>query len=371
MRTSDAAETYAYEYEITPEGEFRWLSSSKELLRMVGFDETDAASADGWKKAVDPGDQEAASEIVARLASGRPWEGRFRVRAKDGRRLVLDLRNEVEKMPDGRVLVHGHARDVTGDAERERALEEGQTRLRLLMQTIPVVLWSTDRDLRFTWGAGSGLQSLGLSGNELVGMSLYEYFGVDDPGFMPIEAHLRALKGETVEYDVEWQGREYRASVEPFRDEMGRIDGVVGVAVDITETSGGAGEARAVGRDVAHLRLATGDIPGSSAAGSSLLEHGELSIDLRAHRVTKRGQPIDVTPTEFKLLVELASHPDELIGRDDLLQAVWGQTFAGESPLWMTVKRLREKIEDDPHRPRWIETVRGLGYRFTTSSTNR
>lgn len=370
MRTADST-AFAYEYEITPEGEFRWLSSSEELRRVVGFDEKEVAQPNGWMHAVEPRDREAASAIVEQLASGRPWAGRFRVRAKDGRSIVLDLRNEVEKLPDGRILVHGKARDVTSEAELHRQLEEKQTRLRLLMETIPVVVWSTDRDLRFTWGSGSGLAALGLSDNEVVGMSLYEYFGVDDPSFQPIEAHLRALEGETIYYDTEWSGRKFRSSVEPLRNEMGVIDGVVGVAVDVTEADPSASEVREVGRNVAHLTLAASNVGGPSDRSEKLIDHGELCIDLRAHRVTKRDRPVNLTPTEFKLLVELAAHPDELLERNDLLQAVWGQSFAGESPLWMTIKRLREKIEDDPHRPRWIETVRGLGYRFTTDSTSR
>ena len=370
MRTVDEA-AYSYEYEITPEGEFRRLSSSDDLLRVVGFDADEASEPDWWKRAVDPADREAAAAIVEQLASGRPWSGRFRVRAKDGRSIVLDLRNEVEKLPDGRILVHGSARDVTNEADLKRQLEERQTRLRLLMQTIPVVLWSTDRDLRFTWGSGSGLAALGLAENEVVGVSLYEYFGVDDASFPPIAAHLRALEGETVYYDTEWSGRKFRASAEPFRNERGEIDGVVGVAVDVTDADPSAKEAREVGRNVAHLTLATGNAGGLPPASLDLIDHGELSIDLRGHRVTKRNKAVNLTPTEFKLLVELATHPDELRERNDLLQAVWGQTFAGESPLWMTIKRLREKIEDDPHRPRWIETVRGLGYRFTTDSTTR
>jgi diguanylate cyclase (GGDEF)-like protein/PAS domain S-box-containing protein len=117
----------------------------------------------------------------------------------------------------------------------EEALRASEERTRLLLDQIPALLWTTDRDLRFTEGLGRGLTGLGLAPGEARGMSLYEYFGTPDRNFRPIAAHLAALSGEARSYELEWAGRFYETHVEPLRDEQGEITGCVGVALDITE----------------------------------------------------------------------------------------------------------------------------------------
>jgi two-component system response regulator MtrA len=92
---------------------------------------------------------------------------------------------------------------------------------------------------------------------------------------------------------------------------------------------------------------------------------GELEIDGDAFIATKRGAPLDLTSTEFKLLLELARSSGKVRTRDSLLEAVWDYDYLGDSRIVdMAVKRLRNKIEDDPHDPKRIVTVRGVGYRF-------
>ena len=110
-----------------------------------------------------------------------------------------------------------------------------QRRLHLLVEQMPTVLWSTDLDLRFTASQGGGLADLGLAPNEVLGRSLQEYFGTDDPEFQPIAAHRRALAGETSTYDVEWSGRTLHSHVEPLYGVDGSIVGTIGVALDVTE----------------------------------------------------------------------------------------------------------------------------------------
>jgi PAS domain S-box-containing protein len=106
---------------------------------------------------------------------------------------------------------------------------------RLLVEQLPAVLWSTDRELRFTSSAGAGLANLRLRPNELVGVSLYQYFQTDDPEFLPIAASRRALAGESCSFEITWQARTFHAHVEPFRDRQGQISGTIGAALDITE----------------------------------------------------------------------------------------------------------------------------------------
>jgi len=107
--------------------------------------------------------------------------------------------------------------------------------LRLLAEQLPAVLWTTAAQLVFTSGMGAGLRVLGLRPDELTGVSLHKYFGTRDPAFPPIAAHRRALEGEQVVYEQEWEGATFHTCVEPLRDENNRIIGCVGVAVDITD----------------------------------------------------------------------------------------------------------------------------------------
>jgi DNA-binding response OmpR family regulator len=94
---------------------------------------------------------------------------------------------------------------------------------------------------------------------------------------------------------------------------------------------------------------------------------GELEILPEAASVTKGGEPVHLTKTEFKLLLALASRPNQVFTREVLLQQVWEYDYFGDSRLVdVHVRRLRWKIEDDPRNPRIVQTVRGLGYKVAT-----
>lgn len=92
---------------------------------------------------------------------------------------------------------------------------------------------------------------------------------------------------------------------------------------------------------------------------------GDLVIDFAGRRVLRRGEVVALTPTEYRLLVALAEHAGRTLSHNQLLTAVWGPEYADEPSY---VKRyiwyLRQKIEDDPATPRYVETVRGFGYRL-------
>ncbi len=94
-------------------------------------------------------------------------------------------------------------------------------------------------------------------------------------------------------------------------------------------------------------------------------DHGGLVIDRAGLTVTKRGTPIALPPTELRVLLELSAAPGRVLTREQLLASVWDHTFLGDSRLVdAAVGRLRAKIEDVPARPRYVQTVRGFGYRF-------
>jgi DNA-binding response OmpR family regulator len=92
---------------------------------------------------------------------------------------------------------------------------------------------------------------------------------------------------------------------------------------------------------------------------------GDLVIDPAAHTVTVAGRPVDLTAREFGLLHALALEAGKVLSIDDLLARVWGAEFSGEPQVvYVHVRWLREKIEDDPNHPRRIVNVRGVGYKL-------
>ncbi|MGA8023069.1 MAG: PAS domain S-box protein, partial [Candidatus Acidiferrales bacterium] len=122
--------------------------------------------------------------------------------------------------------------------ERKRAEEkirESEARLRVLVEQLPAVLWTVGKDLRFTSALGAGLARLGLKPNQIVGVSLMDYFETNDQTFLPIAAHRRATKGEAVTFHVEWKGGSYTCHVEPLRTAEGELHGAICMALDITD----------------------------------------------------------------------------------------------------------------------------------------
>ena len=112
---------------------------------------------------------------------------------------------------------------------------ETERRLSFMLESVPVNLWSTDARLNITFSQGAGLNLIGTSASDQVGMTLYEVLKSRDPGFTPLAAHLKALQGELVRYEVEWRGRSFETRVEPLRSADGHISGTVGIAIDITD----------------------------------------------------------------------------------------------------------------------------------------
>lgn len=104
---------------------------------------------------------------------------------------------------------------------------------------------------------------------------------------------------------------------------------------------------------------------GAGEAAEPIFEIGELKVDLAQRQVFRAGQQIHLTPTEYKLLVALVRHAGKLLTHRQLLQEVWGGNFVTQTHyLRIYVMQLRQKIEPDPARPRFLLTEPGVGYRF-------
>ena len=99
------------------------------------------------------------------------------------------------------------------------------------------------------------------------------------------------------------------------------------------------------------------------------LSVGDLEIDPERRSVAVAGQPVELTPTEFDLLTVLARHPGRVFSRLELLERVQGYAYEGyERTIDAHVKNIRQKIEENPRKPRYILTVYGLGYKFSEAT---
>jgi DNA-binding response OmpR family regulator len=98
--------------------------------------------------------------------------------------------------------------------------------------------------------------------------------------------------------------------------------------------------------------------------GDGVLRAGHLTLDPAAHRALLHDRELPLTIREFDLLAFFLRHPGQALGRDELMRRVWGWEFGDLSTVTVHVRRLREKVEADPARPRLISTVWGVGYRF-------
>ena len=118
----------------------------------------------------------------------------------------------------------------------------------------------------------------------------------------------------------------------------------------------------------AHLRRAHMDAAPARPEPKTLTL-GRFVMDTAKHQVTKDGIPIKLTPKEFKILLALARTPDTVLSKEQLVEEAWGAEFVGETQsITVFIKKLRNKIEDDPSDPRIIETVWGIGYRLVEAA---
>ena len=109
-----------------------------------------------------------------------------------------------------------------------------------------------------------------------------------------------------------------------------------------------------------------------SREGASVIHAGDLTIDLRGHEVKLAERLVELTPTEFRLLETLASHPNQVFTRMQLIDRVQGHAFEGyERTVDAHIKNLRSKVEPDPRTPRYIVTVYGVGYKFAGGDERR
>ena len=116
---------------------------------------------------------------------------------------------------------------------------------------------------------------------------------------------------------------------------------------------------------VARVRALLRRVHADSEPQREVLEFGDLTIDVSGHKVLVKGEEVDLTASEFKLLTTLSRYPGRVYSRMELVEKVLGYDFEGyERTIDSHVKNLRAKIGDNPRSPKWLHTVHGVGYRF-------
>jgi DNA-binding response OmpR family regulator len=184
-----------------------------------------------------------------------------------------------------------------------------------------------------------------------------------DPHLILLDIRLPDISGYDVCRQLRAEGKRQPILMLTARDE--ELDKVLGLelgADDYVVKPYGLREL--ISRIRALLRRAYGEL--AAASTGDRLTLGEIEIDLERLHVYRRGQSVDLTPTEFRLLRYLASNPERPFSRGALIEAVWGydSSIGSDRTVDVHMRHLREKLEDDPGDPRWLVTVRGFGYKF-------
>jgi len=213
----------------------RIYEANDAFLRMLGHTQEDVREGRiNWREMTPPEHQTADEQCLREIAaSGRcqPFEKEYFRR--DGPRVAVMIGAAL--LADEKDRGVAFVLDITERRQTQQNLRESEARLRLLAEQMPAVLWTVDKNLRFTSSLGAGLSAIHLKPGQAVGMSLQEFFGTDDLQFPPIAAVLRALQGESLSYEMTWRERSYHVYVEPFHSAGSTIDGCIGLAFDITE----------------------------------------------------------------------------------------------------------------------------------------
>jgi DNA-binding response OmpR family regulator len=185
----------------------------------------------------------------------------------------------------------------------------------------------------------------------------------DDPHLILLDIRLPDISGFDVCRQLRAEGRRLPILMLTARDE--EVDKVLGLELGADDYVVKPYSLRELlSRVRSLLRRAYGDLAMGPGAGRVVF--GEIQVDRERLQVHRKGRQVELTPTEFRLLAYLVDHPGRPISREALIEAVWGydSSVGSGRTVDVHIRHLRKKLEDDPASPRWIVTVRGIGYKF-------
>ena len=185
----------------------------------------------------------------------------------------------------------------------------------------------------------------------------------DDPHLILLDIRLPDISGFDVCRQLRAEGWRMPILMLTARDE--EVDKVLGLELGADDYVVKPYSLRELlSRVRALLRRAYGDLALGPTGGRSV--YGEIELDRERLLVKRAGRLVDLTPTEFRLLSHLVEHAGRPISREALIEAVWGydSSIGSGRTVDVHIRHLRKKLEDDPAAPRWLLTVRGIGYKF-------
>jgi DNA-binding response OmpR family regulator len=195
------------------------------------------------------------------------------------------------------------------------------------------------------------------------GSTAFEYVRTFEPHLILLDIRLPDISGFDICARLRKEGWRMPIVILTARDE--EVDKVLGLELGADDYIVKPYSLREVlSRIRAHLRRSYGEL--AVPFSNNQLHFGDIEVDFDHFIVRRAGEPVSLTPTEFRLLRQLVHHPNRPFSRESLIEAIWGYDSAigNERTIDVHIRHLRTKLEDNPAKPRWIITVRGIGYTF-------
>jgi two-component system alkaline phosphatase synthesis response regulator PhoP len=195
------------------------------------------------------------------------------------------------------------------------------------------------------------------------GSAALERVRKNDPHLILLDIRLPDINGFDVCSQLRKEGWRMPIVMLTARDE--EVDKVLGLELGADDYIVKPYSLREVlSRIRAHLRRSYGEL--AIPVSDNQFRFGDTEIDFDQFLARRGGEPISLTPTEFRLLHQLVRHPNHPLSRSNLIEAIWGydSDIGNERTIDVHIRHLRAKLEEDPSNPQWIITVRGLGYKF-------
>ncbi len=195
------------------------------------------------------------------------------------------------------------------------------------------------------------------------GKKALEMASQEEPKLILLDIRLPDISGFDICRQLRSEGARQPILMLTARDEA--IDKVLGLELGADDYVVKPYDLRElIARIRALLLRAYGEL--AEASQGERISFDDIEIDLEGLRVSRAGHPVFLTPTEFRLLRYLVTHPNRPVSRETLIEAVWGYSgdLGADRTVDVHIRHLREKLEADPANPRWIVTVRGVGYKF-------
>ncbi|MET3683849.1 two-component system response regulator VicR [Alkalibacillus flavidus] len=197
---------------------------------------------------------------------------------------------------------------------------------------------------------------IGYDGNEAIELTKQE-----EPDLILLDIMLPEKDGMEVCREIR---QDYQIPIIMLTAKDSEIDKVLGLELGADDyVTKPFSNRELIARVKANLRRRSSEGQEHSTGSIPNIQIGGLDINRENYSVTRYGEPVDLTHREFELLLYLAKHIGQVMTREHLLETVWGYDYYGDvRTVDVTVRRLREKIEDSPSNPTWIVTRRGVGY---------